>query len=209
MTQRDLSPIWVGLVDLFLLVLNVVIMQVAPVHATSSGVEEKAEYLITIEWPVDVDADADNHLMLPGRKPVFYGARQVGCGRLDQDNKGLQDSDIRLDDGSTTKLESDKETIQLRCIEPGHYDAAVNLYAYRVDNINQKDRNDLGLKVHCEIVAINPSVHLVFAKDVTLDRAGQTINWASFDLDRAGAITLTDPPVTPITDTYMTKASAP
>ena len=81
MTQRDLSPIWIGLVDLFLLVLNVVIVQVAPVHATSSGVEEKAEYLITIEWSVDVDADADNHLMMPGKKPVFYGARQVGCSR--------------------------------------------------------------------------------------------------------------------------------
>ena len=128
------------------------------------------------------------------------------AAELDQDNKGLQDAIIKLDDGSTTKLESDKETIQLRCIEPGHYDAAVNLYAYRVDNFNQKDRTDLGLKVHCEIVAINPSVHLVFAKDVTLDRVGQTINWALFDLDRAGTITLTGPPVTPITDGYMTKA---
>lgn len=205
MTQRDLSPIWIGLVDLFLLVLNVVIVQVAPVHATSNGVEEKAEYLITIEWPVDIDADADVHLIPPSKHPVFYGARQVGCARLDQDNKGLQDSYVRLADGSTVKLMSDKETIQLRCIEPGHYDAGVNLYAWREDNNGQKDRHDLGLKVHCEIVGVNPSVHLVFAKDVTLDRVGESINWASFDLDRTGAIALTDPPVTPITNTYMTK----
>jgi hypothetical protein len=209
MTQRDLSPIWIALVDLFLLVLNVVIVQVAPVHATSSGVEEKAEYLITIEWPVDIDADADVHLMPPSKHPVFYGARQVGCARLDQDNKGLQDAIVKLDDGSTAKLESDKETIQLRCIEPGHYDAAVNLYAFRVDNLNQADRNDLGLKVHCEIVAINPAVHLVFARDVTLDPVGQTINWASFDLDRAGAIRLTDPPLAAVTESYTTKAPAP
>jgi hypothetical protein len=42
-------------------------------------------------------------------------------------------------------------------------------------------------------------VHLVFAKDVTLDHVGQTINVASFDLSRQGAISMTDPPLELVT----------
>jgi hypothetical protein len=203
MKVRDLSPVWIALADLLFCVLNVVIVQVSPTHAKTDGVQEKAEYLLTIEWPVDIDADADIHLRLPDAKAVFYGARQVGCARLDQDNKGFQDSYIQLSDGSTVKLDSDKETIQLRCIEPGHYDVGANLYAYRVDNVGQGDKRDLGLKVHAEIVALNPNVHVVFAKDITLDRIGQTVNFASFDLDRAGGFKIADPPLEPITAGYM------
>ena len=42
-------------------------------------------------------------------------------------------------------------------------------------------------------------MHLVYAKDVTLDQVGQTINVASFDLSRQGAISLADPPLELVT----------
>jgi hypothetical protein len=133
---------------------------------------------------------------------VFYGSRAVGCATLDSDNRGFIDSIITLADGSEANVESDKETTALRCIEPGHYDIGVNLYAYRIDSINQVDRRDLGLKVHVEIVSLNPDVRTVFSKDFTLDRVGQTINAVSFDINQQGAIALLDPPLTPVTDDY-------
>jgi hypothetical protein len=201
--MTDRSPVWIGLCDMALAVLAVVVVAVNPPKQAEAGVKEKAELLVTIEWDVNTDGDADNHLMMPSGKPVFYGARQVGCGRLDNDNKGFADAHVTLADGSVVTLESDKETIQVRCIEPGRYDAGVNLYAYRVNNINQVDRRDLGLKVHCEIVGLNPSVHLIFSKDVTLDRVGQTINWASFEMTRDGSIATVDPPLEPIIDKYQ------
>jgi len=56
--------------------------------------------------------------------------------------------------------------------------------------------------VHVEIVGLNPGVRTIFSRDFTLDRVGQTINAASFEINRQGGITLLDPPLTPVTDGY-------
>jgi len=203
MSARDRSPIWIGLADLLLCMLSVTIVAAHPKSEHESGVKQKAEYLASIEWNVDIDADADIHMMPPSKKPVFYASRDVGCATLDRDNRGFIDSIITLADGSQTKVESDKETIAIRCIEPGRYDLAANLYAYRKDNVNQTESTSLGLKVHVEIVKLNPEVQVAYSRDIVLDRVGQTVNWASFDMDRTGAITLVDPPLEPITASYQ------
>ena len=133
------------------------------------------------------DADVDIHMVPPSQRPVFYGSRDVGCATLDRDNRGFLDSVITLADGSQTKVESDKETIAIRCVEPGHYDLAANLYEYREKHLSEPGRRDLGLKVHVEILELNPAgARARSRKDMTLDRSEQTINWASFDMDRDG-----------------------
>lgn len=209
MRLRDASPVFIAFCDLLFAVLNVVIVQASPTHAAANGVRQKAEILATIEWSVDIDADADIHMIGPSKHPVFYGSRDVGCATLDRDNRGFLNSIITLADGTQTKVESDKETIAIRCVEPGRYDLAANLYGYRVDNVAQSDRRDLGLKVHVEIIGLNPNVRVLFAKDVTLDRMGQTVNWASFDMARDGSITLVEPPLTPITASYQKRIGEP
>jgi hypothetical protein len=206
--MRDRSSIWIGLADLLLCVLSVVIVAVAPKEPAQSGVPEKAEYLMSAEWSVDLDADVDIWLAPPSKKPVFYGSRDVGCARLDSDNRGFMDEWITLADESKVKVDSDKETISLRCIEPGHYDLAVNLYAFRQDGVTKSGAVP-GVKVHVEIVAVNPKVHVVFAKDVTLDRVGQTFNVESFDLSRRGEIALTEPPLELVTAKAYRTASNP
>lgn len=208
MIAHDRSSIWVGLADLLLCVLSVVIVAVAPKSPAQSGVEMKALYLLTIEWDVGIDADADIHLMTPRGKPVFYASREVGCATLDRDNRGFLDSIVELLNGSKTKVMTNKETIAIRCIEPGRYDLAANLYAYRADNFNQTDERFLALKVHAEIIGLNPAVKLLFARDVTLDRIGQTENVASFDMAQDGTIAFVDPPLAPVTDRYQ-KSSGP
>lgn len=198
--MRDRSPIWIGLADLMLCVVSVVIVAVAPKTPAQGGVVEKAEYLVSAEWSVDVDADVDIWLIPPSKRAVSYASREVGCARLDSDNRGFLDEVVTLADGSKTKVLSDKETISLRCIEPGHYDVGVNLYAYSKDYLPvRSSTRGLALKVHVEIVGVNPAVHLVFAKDVALDHVGDTVNVVSFDLDRAGSLTLADPPLEPVT----------
>ena len=172
---------------------------------------EKAEYLMSAEWSVDLDADVDIWLIPPSNKPVFYGSRDVGCARLDSDNRGFIDEQIALADGSKVKVDSDKETISLRCIEPGRYDLGVNLYAFRQDGAPESGAlHGPGIKVHVEIVQVNPKLRVVFAKDVTLDRVGQTINVESFDLSRQGEIALTEPPLELVTaKAYRTAGGYP
>jgi hypothetical protein len=207
--MTDRSPVWIGLCDMALAVLAVVIVAVNPPKSAAGGPEQKAEYLLSVDWDVNQDADVDIHMLGPSRKPVFYGSRDVGCATLDRDNRGFLDSIITLADGSQTKVESSKETIAIRCVEPGHYDLGANLYAYRLGAVDQVDRRDIGLKVHVEILALNPSVHVVFAKDIVLDQVGQTVNWASFDMARDGQITLTDAPLEPITASYQKRLGEP
>src|SRR5271166_3198049 len=198
--MRDRSSIWIGLADLLLCVLSVVIVAVAPKAAAQSGVPEKAEYLLSAEWSVDIDADVDIWLIPPTRKPVFYGSRDVGCAKLDSDYRGFIDEWIMLAEGSKVKVEAAKEIIALRCIEPGRYDLGVNLYALREDGMVKVGAlAGHGVKVHVEIVAVNPKVQVVFAKDVTLDRVGQTINVESFDLSHQGGIALAEPPLELVT----------
>jgi hypothetical protein len=43
---------------------------------------------------------------------------------------------------------------------------------------------------------------MMFAKDVVLDRVGETVNVVSFEMDRDGKITLADPPLQAITNAY-------
>jgi hypothetical protein len=205
--MRDRSPVWIGLCDMALAILAVVIVAVNPPKPAEAGVKEKGEYLLTIDWSVDEDADADIWALGPSERPIFYASRDVGCARLDADNRGFMDAYVTLVDGTVTKIESSKETIQLRCIEPGHWEFAANLYAYR--SPEAFENGHIGLKVHAEIVGLNPSVHLVFAKDILLDRIGQTINLTGFDLTKDGEITLTDPALEPITETYQRMKAAP
>ena len=206
--MTDRSPVWIGLCDMALAVLAVVVVAVNPPQQ-ARGVEMKAEMLATIEWDVNTDADVDIHMMTPSHQPVFYGSRDVGCSNLDHDDRGFLDSVITLDDGSQVRKENAKETISIRCVEPGHYDLAANLYAYRTNGLNQTQSKDLGLKVHVETVGLNPSVRVLYANDIVLDRVGQTVNWASFDMDRQGRVTLDDPPLTPVTVAYQKRLGEP
>ena len=193
----DRSSIWIGLADLLLCILSVVIVAVAPTKAKVDGLKPKAEFLITADWPVALDSDVDLWLVGPEKKPVFYGSRQVGCASLDRDSLGYSTSLITLADGSTAQSESNKETTTLRCIAPGHYDVAVNLYSDR-----ELPKGVKSIPVRVEITGLNPQVTTLFAKDVALDQAGETINVASFDMGLDGKITLVAPPLEPITDAY-------
>jgi hypothetical protein len=195
--EIDRSPMWIGIADLLLCVLSVVIVAVAPTRARVDGVKPKAEFLITADWPVALDSDVDLWVVGPDKKPVFYGAREAGCISLDRDSLGRSTAEITLADGSTAQSESNKETTTIRCIAPGHYDVGVNLYSDR-----ELAKGVATIPVRVEITGLNPRVTTLFAGDVALDRVGQTINVASFDLALDGQIKLVDPPLEPITHAY-------
>lgn len=193
----DRSPIWIAMADMLLAVVSVVIVAVAPTKAKVDGIKPKAEFLITADWPVELDSDVDLWVVGPEKKPVFYGSRQVGCSFLDRDSLGYSTSIITLVDGSNVTVSSNKETTTLRCIEPGHWDVGINLYSDR--DLKKGARS---IPVRVEITGVNPQVTTLFAGNVSLDQVGQTVNVVSFDMSQDGKITLVEPPLTPITQVY-------
>ena len=195
--SRDLSTIFIAATDMFLCVLAVVIVAVAP-KAESHGAPQQARILITAEWDVQTyDGDIDLWTVTPRRKAVFFGNRQDGCVTLDMDNRGLMDSRTKLADGTVIDLPRAKETTAVRCYAPGRYDVGVNLYSWRAHAGQSFDQPNLPTRV--EITALEPSTHLLFAKDVVLPVETATVNVTSFDLDAEGHVTLADPPLEPVT----------
>jgi len=159
--MRDRSPVWIGIADLLLCVVSVVIVAVAPVRAKQDGVKPHAEFLIQMDYPIDRDIDLDLWVVGPERKPVFYGSRQVGCADLDRDSLGLATSMVYLADGTSVRSKNNIETTTLRCIAPGHYDVAANLFSYHSDSREP-------IKAHIEITSLNPAIRTVWAGDVRL-----------------------------------------
>jgi hypothetical protein len=204
--MRDRAPIWIGLSDLLLCVLSVVIVAVAPT-TKAKGPERKAEFLISADWNVSIDADVDLHVRTPSGARIYYQTRQAGCASLDRDSRGFIDGRIRLADGSEVKVASYKETTTLSCIEPGQWDVAANLYGYKgsldaggayVEATPEDEAHGYGLPVHVEVLRLNPKLQVEWAGDVVLDHVRQTVNVVSFRLEADGRLTLVDPPVTPI-----------
>jgi hypothetical protein len=193
--SRDRSSLWIGLADLILCVLSVVIVAVSPTKAKIDGVKPKAEFLIQLDWDVTRDVDLDLWVVGPSRKPVFYGSRQVGCADLDRDSLGYNTSLITLDDGSTVRSKSNIETVSIRCLSPGHYDVAVNLFSYHGDSGSP-------ITARAEITGLNPSVRTLWSRDVILTHLGETENVVSFDLDKDGHVKFVSVPLEPLTLAY-------
>ena len=124
---------------------------------------------------------------------------------LDQDCLGKSNSTVTLADGTVIATKTCRETIAIRGLVPGHYDLAINLYHFN-DELGHSaldDADHLGIRVHVEIVQLNPAVRVVFQGDLTLDRPRQTINFASFGLSRDNEFALLPTPLDPITDKFL------
>ena len=201
--------VFIALFDLMGCLFGAEAVMVNPKKLEDTAQKPKAEFLITAEWSIDVDADVDLWTMMPEGKPVFYASREVGCGTLDRDSRGFLDNVVTLSDGSKVKVSSDKETITLRCTNPGRYDVAVNLFTYREGGNTVGTRAGLGLKVHVEVTRLNPELKVEWAGDVVLDRVNQTINTVSFNLALNGDLALTEPPLTPITNAAFKQPGYP
>lgn len=193
--KRDMSTIFIAATDMFLCVLAVVIVAVAPSKAKVDGVKPKAEYLIQMDYDVQRDVDLDLWVVGPTRKSVFYQSRQAGCADLDRDSLGYNTSLVTLADDTQVRSKSNIETTTLRCIEQGHYDVAVNLFSYHSDTGEP-------ITAHVEITGLNPDVKTLWAGDVTLKHLGETANAISFDLDKDGHVTLVSIPLEPVTSAY-------
>jgi hypothetical protein len=135
----------------------------------------------------------------PDKELIFYQSRQRGCATLDIDNRGWPDSEVTLADGSKTKMVAAKETTALRCIEPGEWTVGLHLFNYRANNSPvTREQTGLDVKVHVEVIGLNPTVRVLYARDIVLNRIWQAENLTSFDLAADGSFSLADAPIEPI-----------
>lgn len=194
---------WIATTDYLLCQNAILINQVNP-KDQSTGVKINAEYVITAEWPVDIDADVDLHVLVPDDRDgtdVYYNAREFRGVTLDRDCKGFSDTHHLLQDGGMTVDVAAKEMTTLHGIVPGHYDVGVHMFKFHKDGVDVAfGYSGCNTPVHVEVIQLNPKTKLVFSKDVTLQRMRQCINVVSFELNKSGEITFVPVPLKPVTD---------
>ena len=203
--MRDRSHIWIGIADMMLATVAVVMVAVAP-HSKAKGPEDQAFFIVSADWPLIYNSDADLHMRTPSGAHVNFQTRAADCVSLDRDSRGFVDSRIKLADGSEVAATSYKESMKVACLVPGTYDVAVNLFAYHgkmveghyVEATYDDDVRGFALPVHVEVLRINPALKIEYSGDILLQHGRQTVNVVSFELAADGALKLVDPPVTPI-----------
>lgn len=151
---------------------------VVAIVATQNGVEAKAEYVITVTWPHELNGDVDTHVQDPRGNRVWYEDKDNGLMNIDRDDVGPEPNN-----GGQFQYNENREVTTLRGIYSGEY--IINLHAYNLAGIEE-------IPVTVSVQKINPSVILVFNETVTLRKDGEEITVIRFELDAEGSIKSTN-----------------
>ncbi len=165
------------------------------------GVETKAEYMLTLQWPDGSLDDIDLHLLLPDQKMVNFRTREVEHAVLDHDDIGVNGV-YRDASGRLARIHEHKETMTLRAIVPGTYVA--NVQVYRA-NPSPEAGAHLPFNATVRLVKLNPRVQELAVADVPLERVGEQKTAFQFTIAQDGDVTVdrdVDVPFIPTTPAF-------
>lgn len=151
------------------------------------GVQMKAEYLVSMEWPDDNLDDLDLHLLLPDQKMVDFKSREVEHAMLDHDDVGTNGV-YRGPDGRLTRIREHKEIITLRAIVPGTYVANVHVYRVAPESSSVKERTYLPFPAKVRLIKLNPRFEELAVADVMLTRLGEQKTAFQFTIRDSGDV---------------------
>jgi len=140
-------------------------------------VEAKAEFMITIIWPADMDDDVDTYVEDPEGNLVAFNRREQGLMHLDRDDVGFSSDRIQTSFG-VVEYKENREIVSLRGIVPGEYVVNVHMYT---------KREDKETPVTILLEKINP-FKLVTARNVILVQQGDEKTAFRFTLDDEGKV---------------------
>lgn len=153
-----------GTVVLFILTT----LLIAPITKQNEGIKKNADYIITMEWPENVDCDVDMWVRDPLNNIVSYKIPESGLMYYERDDMGKRMSVFDIN-GQRTVIDPDnKEYVTLRGTFPGEYVVNVHVYSCKAANEEKGLPIDtpVNIPVTVELMKINPS--LVSVKKVVL-----------------------------------------
>ena len=142
------------------------------------NVEMKAEFVIVVTWPKDLDNDVDVYLEAPQGHLVSFARREDGLMHLDRDDLVKRNDFINTPSGPVEYPEN-REIITIRGTVPGEYVLNVHMYNKKSDN--------LLTPVTVFIDKINP-YSTVLLRTVELGEKGDEKTVCRFVVDKEGKI---------------------
>ena len=168
-----LFNVLIGFVFLFI----VSFLLINPI-AKRADIEVKAEFLITVFWPDNLEDDVDIYVEDPAGNLVWFKSREPGLMHLDRDDLGKRNDEVVTAAG-TILFPENREIVTLRGIVPGEY--VVNVHCYFKVAADP-------VPVTIQIDKINP-YSVVLREIVDLSNKGEEITVTRFSVNSKGEVT--------------------
>ena len=168
-----LFNVLIGFVFLFI----VSFLLINPI-AKRADIEVKAEFLITVFWPDNLEDDVDIYVEDPAGNLVWFKSREPGLMHLDRDDLGKRNDEVVTAAG-TILFPENREIVTLRGIVPGEY--VVNVHCYFKVAVDP-------VPVTVQIDKINP-YSVVLRETVDLANKGEEITVTRFSVNSKGEVT--------------------
>ena len=160
----------------FAVLLIYALIQINP-PAKKSEIEQKAEFLIILEWDERSVADLDLWVMDPQNNIVWFRHKTGGFLHLDKDDLGQRNDKIMID-GKVKIIYLNREVVTIRGIVPGEY--VTNVHAYR------KPEGTV-VNGYVRLLKLNPYIEYATER-FTLENKGDEITVFRFYVDKDGYI---------------------
>lgn len=168
-----LFNVLIGFVFLFI----VSFLLINPV-AKRADIEVKAEFLITVFWPDNLEDDVDIYVEDPAGNLVWFKSREPGLMHLDRDDLGKRNDEVVTAAG-TILFPENREIVTLRGIVPGEYTVNVHCY-FKVGSDP--------VPVTVQIDKINP-YSVVIRETIDLVNKGEEVTVTRFSVNSNGEVT--------------------
>ncbi len=163
-------------------------MMISANKGKTDGIRPKADYIITVEWDAEIDADVDLWVQDPTGVYVNFQRREAGLMFLDRDSLGSINNTVRLPSGSIVELPN-REVVTLRGTLPGEYVVNIHLYNVRDKKSGQHFYIAQGVPkfpVRVRIEKINPQVTTVYMNELFFEKVWQEKTVTRFELNAKG-----------------------
>ena len=144
-------------------------------------VDAKAEFIITVIWPSEMDDDVDTYVEDPEGNLIAFKRREQGLMHLDRDDTGLSFDTISTSFG-IVKYKENREMVTIRGYVPGEYVVNVHMYT---------KREDAETPVTIILEKINP-YKVVTGRNVVLKLRGDEKTAFRFTVDDEGKVIQTN-----------------
>lgn len=160
-----------GTVVLFILTT----LLIAPITQKNEGIKKNAEFIISAEWPENMDCDVDMWVRDPLNNIVSYKITESGLMYYERDDMGQRRSIFDIAGKKMVIDPDNKEYVTLRGIFPGEY--VINLHVYSCkDPTAEKGlptNSPVNIPVDVELTKVNPDLVTVKKVRIIMDKVWQ------------------------------------
>lgn len=185
----------------FMFLLAIALATMSLKQANGEVEKPKAEFLVTVEWDPNRDADVDTWLQTPNGEILFFRKKSNEYAHIDHDDTGNATDVIRMPDGTLKVNPFNQEIATFRQACAGEW--VVNVHLYR------RDADERPILVHVRVLKLNPTVTEVADRTLTLANSWEEQTAVRVQMDVRGNILSQNTIYKPLVRSQSVTAAAP